>query len=339
MNADHAETRSPHLDLEDLIAEAAGRPAVDRARAHLARCGQCRAEAGRWNLVAAGVRGLAAAALETASPGAFSPGTVSPAPSPGAGQPAGPRSIRHRVLAGPRPRTMLAAAAAVLVLLGGAGYWAAASLTGNPPGAVLTAVGGCTGLKLASGTLEPVHGRRLVIRTASGRPVTVATTASTRVSVAGALLRDITDGAPVIVLGPRSGSAIAAATVTLGPPPGGNGNGTLRLTPPPGWAAARGTVQDASAAGFTVLTPGGSRIPVSTTRDTNVFVPDARLGQLQAGVTTVALGHARPDGTLTAIGVLQQPAGSPFHAQFNAIRGCSPATVAGALAAALKSAG
>ena len=82
MNADPTDTRYPHLDLGDLIAEAAGEPVGDRAREHLASCEHCQREANRWNLVAEGVRGLAAAAPETA-------------------QPARPRRTRRRVLAGP----------------------------------------------------------------------------------------------------------------------------------------------------------------------------------------------------------------------------------------------
>ncbi|MGB6576347.1 MAG: hypothetical protein WBF34_00375, partial [Streptosporangiaceae bacterium] len=65
MNAD---PRSPHLDLEDLIAEAAGQPIGQRTREHLAGCEHCQLEANRWNLVAGGVRGLAAAAPEAAQP-------------------------------------------------------------------------------------------------------------------------------------------------------------------------------------------------------------------------------------------------------------------------------
>jgi hypothetical protein len=60
MNADTADTRFPHLDLEDLIAEVTGQPVGDRARAHLAGCEHCQLEAKRWNLVAGGVRDLAA---------------------------------------------------------------------------------------------------------------------------------------------------------------------------------------------------------------------------------------------------------------------------------------
>jgi hypothetical protein len=81
MNAGPADTRSSHLDLEDLIAEVTGRPVDARAREHLTRCEHCRAEANRWDLVAGGVRGLAAAAPEPA-------------------QPSQPRPTRPRVLAG-----------------------------------------------------------------------------------------------------------------------------------------------------------------------------------------------------------------------------------------------
>ena len=122
MNAGPADTRSPHLDLGDLIAEVTGQPIDDRAREHLTRCEHCRAEANRWDLVADGVRGLVAA-------------------TPEAAQPARPRRARPRVLAGPRRRTVLAAsAAAALVLLGAAGYRATTALTRHAPGTVLTAV-------------------------------------------------------------------------------------------------------------------------------------------------------------------------------------------------------
>ena len=78
---------------------------------------------------------------------------------------------------------------------------------------------------------------------------------------------------------------------------------------------------------------------MTITGGTFVVVPHASLGQLQAGVTTVALGHAGPDGTLSAIGVLQQPPGS-MQVHFNvAVRGCSPASITDALAAALGSGG
>jgi hypothetical protein len=61
MNAGSADTRFPHLDLGDLISEVTGRPISDLVREHLAGCEHCQREANRWNLVADGVRGLAAA--------------------------------------------------------------------------------------------------------------------------------------------------------------------------------------------------------------------------------------------------------------------------------------
>ena len=187
MNAGPADTRPPHLDLEDLIAEAAGQPIGDRARDHLASCEHCQREANRWNLVADGVRGLAAAAPETA-------------------QPARPRRTGQRVLAGPWRRAMLVAgsAAAALVLLVGIGAATGlvhVHLSGPGTETVLTAVTGCTQLQQADGTLEQVNGSSLVIKTASGQPVTVTTTATTLVSMSGPLLSDITDGASVMVRG------------------------------------------------------------------------------------------------------------------------------------------
>ena len=316
MNTGPADTRSPHLDLGDLIAEVTGQALADRAREHLARCAHCRAEANRWDLVASGVRGLAAA-------------------TPEAAQPARWRHTRPGVLAGPRRRTVLAAAAAAaLVVLGGVGYGVTTALTRHPTGTVLTAVGGCAGLKLATGTLGQVNGSSLVIKTASGQPLTVTTTASTAVSVAGSLLSDITDGASAIVLGHSSGGSVAAASVTVGPPP--HRNGHLNVTPPPGWVVVHGTVSDASTVGFTVVTSGGTRVRVTTSGGTFVVVPHASLGQLRPGATTVALGRARAHGTLSAIGVLQQPPQSQFHVQFNVkVRGCSPALLADALATVL----
>jgi len=320
MNTGPADTRSPHLDLADLIAEANGQAAGDRTREHLARCEHCRAEANRWNLVADGVRGLTAATPEPA-------------------QPAWPRRSRSRVLAGPwRRRMMLTSAAAALVVLGGAGYWVSSAFSRPAAGTVLTAVSGCAGTELANGTLEQVNGTSLVIGTSSGQRVTVTTSASAVVSVAGALLSDITDGAPVIALGPSSGGTIAATSVTAGPPPG-DGKGHLTVTPPPGWSVAQGTVSGASTSGFTVVTPGGARVPVTTSAGTFVVVPHASLGQLRVGVTTVAVGQPGPDGTLTAAGVLQQPPG-PLQVHLNmATRSCPPAAVDAALAAALTSGG
>jgi hypothetical protein len=330
MNAGPADTRSPHLDAGDLIAEVTGQPIADQARDHLAHCEHCRAEANRWDLVAAGVRGLAAAAPEAA-------------------QPAPPRHTRPGVLAGRRRRTVVAVSAAAVVLLGAIGYGASnfvhikLGTTGTGASTTLTAVGGCTGLEQTAGRLEQVNGSSLVIKTANGNPVTVTTTASTRVSTSGPLLSDITDGASVMVHGQRSGTTIAADVVTVGPP--------FSAVTGPGSAVVRGTVSGATSAGFTLVTPAGARVPVTTSRETLVIVPHASLSQLRHGVTIFAVGQAGPHGTLSAqavAAVTQLPPGVPpglptlpgahthisVHVHAGArVRSCSPTAIAAALAA------
>src|SRR5271163_1798964 len=281
MNADPADTRYPHLDLGDLIAGAAGQPIGDRTRKHLAACERCQLEANRWNLVAEGVRGLAAAAPETV-------------------QPARPRRARLRVLAGPWRRAMLVAgsAAAALVLLVGVGAVTGlvhVRLSGPGTQTALTTVIGCTQLEQADGTLKQVNDSSLVIKTASGQPVTVTTTATTFVSMSGPLLSDITDGASVMVRGHSSDGMIAAAIITVGQP--------FSAVNPPGFVPVQGTVSDASTAGFTLVTSGGTRVPVTTSGGTLVVVPHASPAQLQAGASIFAVGVAGPDGTLSARGV------------------------------------
>jgi len=331
MNAGPADTRSPHLDAGDLIAEVTGQPIADQARDHLAHCEDCRAEANRWDLVAAGVRGLAAAAPEAA-------------------QPAPPRHTRPGVLAGRRRRTvLLASAAAAVVFLGAVGYGASKFVhitfgtTGTGAAPALTAVGGCTGLEQAAGRLEQVNGSSLVIKTASGHPATVTTTPSTFVSRSGPLLSAITDGASVVVRGTRSGATITAAFVTVGPP--------FSAVTAPGSAVVRGTVSGATSAGFTVVTPGGTRVPVTTSGETMVIVPHASVSQLRPGATIFAVGHAGPHGTLSARAVaavsqmppggppgLHPPAGTHVHISVHthvgaAVHSCSPTAIAVALAA------
>jgi len=322
MNADPTDTRYPHLDLGDLIAGAAGQQAGDRAREHLASCEHCQREANRWNLVADGVRGLAAAAPQTA-------------------QPARPRRTRRRVLAGPWRRAILVAgsAAAALILLVGLGEvtgYVHVHVDQSGPGTetTLTAVTGCSQIEQAGGTLEQVHGGSLVIKAASGQPVTVTTTATTFVSMSGALLSDITDGASVMVRGSGSGGTIQAAIVTVGQP--------FSAVNPPGFVPVQGTVSDASTAGFTLVTSSGTRIPVTTSGGTLVVIPHASPGQLQAGATIVAVGHAGPDGTLsaTAVAAVSQLSSGP-HTRVS-VKDCSPRSIdeaLGAFSAAPASAG
>jgi hypothetical protein len=311
MNTDPTDTRYPHLDLGDLIAGADGQPMGDQARAHLASCEHCQREENRWNLVADGVRGLAAAAPETA-------------------QPARARHTLRRGLADPWRRAMLVvgSAAAALVLLVGVG-----EVTGvvhvrvgnNGTETVLTAVTGCSRLQQADGTLEQVNGSSLVIKAASGQPVTVTTTATTFVSMSGALLSEITDGASVMVRGSRSDGTIQAAIVTVGQP--------FSAVNPAGFVPVQGTVSDASTAGFTLVTSSGTRIPVATTGDTLVVIPHASPGQLQTGATIFALGHAGPGGTLSATAVAAVSQLQPgHHISVSAkVKDCSPSSIDEAL--------
>ena len=312
MNADSADTRFPHLDLEDLVAEAAGQPVGDRAREHLASCEDCQLEANRWNLVADGVRGLAAAAPEPA-------------------QPARPWHTRSHGPASHWRRAMLAAgsAAAALVLLAGVGVasgFVHVSLSGHSPQTVLTAVTGCSQLEQADGTLQQVNGSSLVIKTASGQPVTVTTTASTLMFMSGPLLTDIADGASVMVHGHSSGGTFAAAIVTVGQP--------FSAVNPAGFAAVQGTVADASTAGFTLVTSGGGRVRVATSGDTLVVVPHATPGQLQAGATIFTIGHAGPDGTLSAqaVAAIRQLGPGKPHTSVS-VKDCSHGSIVEALAA------
>jgi hypothetical protein len=330
MNAHPSHTHSPHLDLADLIAEVAGQAMGDRAREHLATCERCRVEANRWDLVAGGVRELAAAA---------------PQAQPGRPRPAGPQ-----VLADPRRRTMLAASAAALVLLGGASYGAAAALSGHAPGTgaagtnpttrtgtkatALTAVGGCAGLKQADGTLEQVNGSSLVIKMASGQSVTVTTTASTMASVSGAPLGDITDGATVTLVGHSSDGTVVAKSVNVGSPFRQPVSGSMTFRLLPGMVGVYGTAADTSAAGFTVVTSGGTRVPVTTSGGTLVRVFHARLSQLQAGARTVAAGYVGPGGTLSATVIVQPSPGSAGNLHLD-LGGCSPALIEHAFTSAL----
>ena len=304
MNTDPADTRSSHLDLEDLIAEVTGQPVADQAREHLASCAHCQLEANRWNLVADGVRGLAADAPE-------------------APQPARPRHTRRRVLPRPARNAMLAvgSAAAALVLLlviGSAAGVVHVHFSGGSSQTTLTAVTGCAQLEQASGTLERVNGTTVVIKAASGRLVTAHTTAATRIVASGALLSDIADGAPVTVAGTGSYGAIAADLVLVGE------KTSLNI---PGIAVVQGTVSDVSTAGFTVVTSAGTRVPVTASDSTDVSVAHASLGKLQAGGSTLVVGHAGPNGTLSALGVVQPPdwpAGA--HTEVR-VSDCSPASI------------
>jgi hypothetical protein len=331
MNAGPADT---HLDLADLVAQVNGQPLDGQARDHLARCQHCQTDARRWDLTARGVRGLAVAPEAAPSAAVLQPAVVSPAAAvPDTAPPARARPVRARVRTVPRRRTLLAAGGAALVAVGGGAYALAVPARSGTP-AALTAVTGCAGVERTSGTLQRVAGASLVIKTASGQLVTVTTAASTRVTVAGALAGDIADGATVSVIGSSSDGAVAAVAVSVVPSLSG-----LTVTPPPGMVSASGTVTDAGSAGFTVVTSTGAKVLVTVSSDTDVVVTYASASQLRTGAATAVVGRAGRGGTLSAAGVVQQPAGSPTQVHFGgSVAGCPPASIDSALAAAFASA-
>jgi hypothetical protein len=282
---------SQHLTLEELTGDAELSAA---AREHLATCAGCGAEARDWAAVARGARLIVSASQ----------------PSP---------PLLGRVLnaldAAPRTRrnwrrALPYAAAAAAVVLAGTGYTLAGTLGSTAPQAGhVTTMGltatGCTGLDLAAGTLTAVNGDDLVIRTASGRTVTVTTSAATTLRrVEAGSTSDIADGAQVLVTGTSAAGTLTATSVTIMP-----GTVTQPQSPGGGLGAAglvAGTVADASASGFTVVAADGTRYAV-TVSDATTVITTASIGagQLQLGETTTASGTAGPGGTLTASTVEQ----------------------------------
>jgi hypothetical protein len=308
MTSDSVDTSYPHLNLGDLIAGAAGQPLGVRSNDHLAGCEHCRREASRWNLVAESVRGLAATASESA-------------------QPALPLDTCPRAKA-PWRRAMLATAsvAAAVVLLVGIGALTGTvhiRFSGSDTEPVLTAVTGCSELRQTDGTLQQLTGSSLVIQTVGGQQVTVTTTRSTFLSTSGPPMNQITDGASVEVRGYRSGRAVRAAFVTVGQPFSAvNRSGFVPLT---------GTVEDATTAGFTLVTVTGTQLVVTINDSTLVIVPHANPSQLQLGTTVFAVGYAAPEGTLSARAVAAVSQLVPgLHANFR-VKSCSSNSIVEAL--------
>jgi Domain of unknown function (DUF5666) len=236
-----------------------------------------------------------------------------------------------------RRSTVAAVAAAAALVAAGTGYGLTAARDGGGPrpgpvarsgpssspspprgtAAGLTAVHGCPGKFVTTGTLEQVSGTQLIVQPPNrAQPVTVATSSSTAITrpVSGTV-SDITDGSQVLVQGTWSGGTLAAAQVgievamptlpgpalpshpsKLAPLPNGG------LGPP----IANGTVVDAHNGSFTVITrnpiPGTPvRVQVITSPSTTVLANGSTsASQLDLGANVVAVGTAAPDGVLTA---------------------------------------
>jgi hypothetical protein len=66
---------------------------------------------------------------------------------------------------------------------------------------------------------------------------------------------------------------------------------------------------------------------VTTSGGTSVTVFHASLGQLQVGGSAVVIGRAGPDGTLSALGVVQPPTWPSGAHTSVSMRNCSPASI------------
>jgi hypothetical protein len=172
----------------------------------------------------------------------------------------------------------------------------------------LTAVNGCPNLAGVSGTLEEVNGSGLVIKTADGQLITIATVPSTRIgSEDHGSLDDINDGAQVAVTGAEPNGAITASTVTVGAV-----DKVKPFEPPqPSGLNARvtvGTVTNVHAGGFTVVSDGMPRAVTTTGSTAVITLRTLAADQLQIGGFTVAVGNTPgPAGALVAGAVEHVP--------------------------------
>jgi hypothetical protein len=309
-----------HLDLEELLAGAAGRPLSEQARDHLASCPDCRSERAAWSAATGGVRQLTAAT--ELPPWRF------------------PAAPGHR----PRRRVLLTAAASVAVLaaVGGTTWGLTSGSTPAGTMAGLTAVTGCPGLAAVSGTLAQVDGTQLTVRDLDGATVTVATSGSTRVQAEQTgSLGDVTDGTRVIVHGTPGTNVLAAENIlaNTAKPPQPSRLRTKLPQPPtasPRPGTVVGTVSDVHAGGFTVTQQlAGFQVQVTTSAATvvNTLVASSTR-QLQTGERVIAVGPSGPNGSLTALSV-EQGTSLPMVQTVpsrSAAGSCDPTAVASALA-------
>jgi len=241
-----------------------------------------------------------------------------------------------------RRTTVVAIAAAATLAAGGASYGLMAmhgSSETRPTGssrlpvttAGLSGVQGCPGEYVTAGTLKQVSGTRLTIQASDTDDVTLATNASTAVTIpATGTVSDITDGSQVMVQGTWSGRSIAATQVAIqagrvGAPAAAPAPRVPRrrghipnlnsLSPPKGTRRnVGGTAEDVHDGGFTVVlqspAPGARRIDVVTSNSTEVKTyATVSPSQLTLGADVVAVGPIGHGGVITAGAVTEPPDG------------------------------
>jgi hypothetical protein len=278
---------SQHLTLEQLTSEL-----TPAARAHLAGCAECTAQASDWAAVARGTRLIV---------DSFQPADLDFFVQPAA-------RGRRRMLP-------YAAAAAVLALSAG-GYGLAAALGGSGPQAApgraattgLIATG-CPRVMLTAGKLTAVNGDDLTVTPSAGSPVTVVTSPGTTFTrLAAGTVSDITDGDNALVAGttagsPQTGGTLTAASVSLLFP----GPSAMTSWGGPGTDVETGTVTGVTGSGFTLRSANGARFSVIVSAGTAVVVEEhVSLSQLRVGEYTTAAGSTGSGGSLRADAISQQ---------------------------------
>ncbi|ROT33523.1 hypothetical protein EF879_00715 [Micromonospora sp. HM5-17] len=236
-----------------------------------------------------------------------------------------PRRTPKRIWAGIRRTRLIAIAAGVAAVTLSIGFVAVGRGGGEPTptalenakavAATLVASTECADLKVAAGTVEAINGSSLVLRTESGKTITITTDGSTKVThqVTGSV-GDITSGTAVMVRGQgdESGKEVTAEQIAVLPKAVRMPNlplegGFLDMTR---LMASRGVVMGTASAmggdGFTVKGANGTEVKVVASSATPVVKQESTtLSELELGKYTVAVGVLTDDGTLSAT-IVQQ---------------------------------
>lgn len=310
-------TSSAHLTLEELATYINGSAPDDAFRAHLSECADCAAQLRRWHGVAAGVRQAAPVHLPPPPQPLYNvlnELTASP-----------PSRAARRGWAGRRSTRLVAVAAGVAAVLLSIGFLAvdqggfesppSALKTAREVAATLVASTECADLKVAAGSLEAINESSLVLRTESGKTITITTDDATKVmhQVPGSV-SDATDGTAVMVRGQgdETGTEVTAQQIVILPkamklprlPLGGGFLNMTRLMASRGMAM--GTASETGSGGFTVKGANGTEVKIIASSATPVVKQETTtLSGLEKGKYTVAVGALTDDGTLSAT-IVQQ---------------------------------